>query len=275
MQVEKPMSEKLEDLVEKAKAGDRSALEGVVCACQDRVHHLAMRILVNPDDAAEASQEILIRIVTKLSTFDGRSGFQTWAYRVAVNYLLNAKKIRDRDMGLNFEAFAEDLHDGLVADPAPSGEDALALSELRVSCTMAMLLCLDINHRVAYVLGDVLELDHVEASEILSISKDAYRQRLSRARKEVVAFTSAQCGLANEAAACSCPKRLPAAVAKGRVSKTMRVFSDEGGPSYDEVLTKARGVEGALRTLILQRSTPHYPSPEDLGGKLAEIVSAA
>ncbi len=263
----------LDRLVDGAMAGSRDDLEAVIGEIQDMVHHLAMRILVDPDNAQEATQEILITVVTKLSTFEGKSAFRTWVYRIAVNYLLNAKRVLDREAGLTFEMFEEDLHAGLVPDPVLNGEETVALSELRISCTMAMLLCLDLNHRVAYVLGDVLEFDHEEGADILRISKSNFRKRLSRARNQVVTFTSKNCGLVNEASKCSCPRRLPAAIASGRVSTEHPRYAQEGTPPYSEIVDQARSVEGALRTLTLQRATPQFSCPEKLGARLVEIVS--
>ena len=69
--------------IQAAISGDKPALERVIRSVQDRVHRLAMRMLANPDDAAEATQEILIRVVTKLSTYRGESAFETWVYRIA------------------------------------------------------------------------------------------------------------------------------------------------------------------------------------------------
>lgn len=267
------MGENLERLVEAAEQGDQAALEAVVRGVQDQIHHLAMRILVNPEDAREATQEVLIQVVTKLSTFEGRSAFRTWVYRVAVNYLLSAKKLRDGDLGLTFEAFADDLHAGLVIDPTPSVEDQVLLNELRVSCTMAMLLCLDMKHRLAYTLGDILEFDHVEAAEVLGVSKANFRKRLSRARLKVTEFTSGYCGLANESARCSCPRRLPAAMALGRVRKGDPVFARSNAPSYRDVRERAKSLAGELQTLALQQSTPRFAAPEDFGAKIAGIVS--
>ncbi len=94
---------------------------------------------------------------------------------MAVRYLVSAKKVRDRDLGLTFDAFAADLEDGLVSEPPKAPDDVLLLNELRISCTMAMLLCLTMDLRLAYVLGDILELEHGEASSILEIAPAAYR----------------------------------------------------------------------------------------------------
>ncbi|MCR9135516.1 MAG: RNA polymerase sigma factor [Alphaproteobacteria bacterium] len=258
--------------VKAAQAGDRTALENILSHLQDRVHPLSMRMLVNPADAQEATQEILILVITKLSTFRGDSAFTTWAYRVAANYLLTARKIADRDPGLTFNAFAADLEHGLVADPPRSADDTVMLNELRISCTMAMLLCLDLKHRMAYVLGDILEFDHGEAAEIIGISSGNFRKRLSRARAQVVAFTTNHCGLANEHAACSCPRRLPAAIAQGRITPGRRVDASQNAPPYEQVLARVRGVEGQLKVLKLQTAMPRFPPPSDLGARLIKIL---
>ncbi len=269
------MSHGLNALVAAAQDGDEGALEAVVRQIQDRVHHLAMRMLVNPEDALEATQEILVLVITKLSTFRGDSAFHTWVYRVAANYLSNARKSLERDHGLTFELFKQDLENDLVEQSTVSAEEAFMLNELRISCTMAMLLCLDLNHRIAYVLGELLEFSQSEAAEILGVSKANYRKRLSRARSEIVAFTSQSCGLANPRASCRCPRKLAAAIASDRVRPDKTIYALGGAPTYEEVLTSVKNVEGDLATLKLQVATPHFDSPEDLGRRIAEIVAGS
>ena len=231
-----------------------------------------MRMLCNPEDAADATQEILILIVTKLSTFRGESSFHTWSYRVAANYLLTAQKIANRESNLTFDGFRRDLEDCLVVDSAPSAVTSVMLNELRVSCTMAMLLCLNLKHRIAYVLGDILEFEHDEAAKVLEISKGNYRKRLSRARKEIISFTSQACGLASDDARCTCPRRLPAAKTSGRLHPNMRAFVQDGAPSYAEVMSQVKQIEGDLKVLVLQTAMPHFKSPVDLGARITEIV---
>ena len=266
------MTQNLDLIVIDAQAGDKTALESLVRGIQDRIHHLAMRMLVNPSDASEATQEILILIVTKLSTFKGESAFSTWAYRVASNYLLSARKIIARDPGLSFEVFAADLENGLTTDSEKAADELVLLNELRISCTMAMLLCLNLDHRMAYVLGDILELDHSEAAEIVGISKGNFRKRLSRARADVVAFTAQKCGLANNKAKCSCPRRLSAAVTKGRVSEKNIIYATNGAPEFTQVLESVKLLEGQLKTLKLQMATPHFRSPKDFGKHISDLI---
>lgn len=263
----------LDEQVREAQMGNNVALENVVRAVQDYIHHLAMRILVRPEDAQDATQEILILVVTKLSTFKGESAFKTWVYRVATNYLLTAKKVAAKNCGVSFEAFAADLEKGLVQDPTPQADDVVMLNELRISCTMAMLLCLDMKHRIAYVLGDILEMEHLEAAKALNVSKENYRKRLSRARADVVDFTSSQCGLANSSAKCSCPKRLSVAKELGRVSA--KTYTDKHSMSYQSVINSVKRVEGELKVLKLQNATPFFKSPTDLSAHIAQIVQGS
>ena len=71
-------------LVHAAVQGDRSALEQLVRRHQGFIYSLAQRMLYSPEDAADATQEILICIVTNLVSFRGDAAFRTWAYRIAV-----------------------------------------------------------------------------------------------------------------------------------------------------------------------------------------------
>jgi RNA polymerase sigma factor (sigma-70 family) len=77
----------LRDLVAQAVAGDRHAVEELLTAIQGDVYNLAVRMLWSSDDAADATQEILMKVVTRLSSFRGESTFRTWVYRVAANHL--------------------------------------------------------------------------------------------------------------------------------------------------------------------------------------------
>ena len=82
----------LEDIARLAVDCDRDALDVLVRDLQGDIYGLALRMLWNREDAEDATQEILVRVVTRLSQFDFRSRLKTWVYRVAVNYILDVKK---------------------------------------------------------------------------------------------------------------------------------------------------------------------------------------
>ncbi|WCL55592.1 RNA polymerase sigma factor [Gimibacter soli] len=260
-----------EIVVRKAKDGDAAALTQLVRAVQDNVFRLSLRMLADPDGAQDATQEILIRVITKLSTFNGESRFETWVHRVAVNYLLTAQKVMARDPGLTFDIFGADLIDGLVDEDMASPEDHAMLNDLRLNCTMAMLLCLDHKHRAAYVLGEVLEFEHAEAAAILSVEPATFRKQLSRARTSVQAFASTHCGLVDATAPCSCPRRLPAALTCGRLGPGPNsVFAD--APGYAAAKAMAGAVNAGLAAVELQRAMGPLRAPEDFAAKVLSLV---
>ncbi|SMX29723.1 ECF RNA polymerase sigma-E factor [Pelagimonas phthalicica] len=262
----------LEPLAQRANQGDAQALETLVANIQDQIHRLALRMLADPVQAEDVTQDILIRVITKLSTYRGDSAFRTWVYRVATNHLLTTVKRSQAETMLSFDVFAADLEAGLVDENQKAPEDHILLNELRIGCTMAMLLCLDRPHRIAYILGDVFELDQGEAVGILDISKDLYRQRLSRARKKVTEFTARSCGLAGAQNACTCPKRLPAAIELGRVpSVPSNLMSD--APDYASVRKMALTTEAALVAAKLQRATGPLKAQKNFAAELERIVS--
>ncbi|HEV8530261.1 MAG TPA: RNA polymerase sigma factor, partial [Methylomirabilota bacterium] len=234
-------------------------------AIQHRVYGLALRMLWHPEDARDAAQEILIRIVTRLSTFRGASSFSTWAYRVAANYLLTARKSRLEERSYTFQRFGDELDEGLsdAAAPQASGETALLLEEIKVGCTLAMLTCLDRPHRLAYILGEILEMDGDEAARVLGIGAAAYRKRLSRAREAIVAFTRAKCGLVNPERPCRCRRRLSEAVRLGRVAPGQLLFASdaERARQFPKVLAEVRRLEDVRRAAALFRSHPDFTAP--------------
>jgi DNA-directed RNA polymerase specialized sigma24 family protein len=93
------------ELVELAKAGNRTALEKLILRHQAWIYNIAIRMVFQPDDAEEVTQEVLVKVITKLSTFKGESKFRTWLYRIAANHVLNLKR-RNADGWLDNAAMA-------------------------------------------------------------------------------------------------------------------------------------------------------------------------
>ena len=264
----------LETLAARAKTGDRDALEALVAAIRHDVYNLALRMLWHPDDAEDATQEILLRIVTKLATFRGDSAFRTWSFRVATNHLLNVRRSRAEQEALTFERFGKDLATGLRDPPAAPADDpqqALLVEEVKLGCTIAMLLCLSREERLAYILGDVFELESEEAARALGIRPPAFRKRLSRARERLRAFMRERCGLVSPNAACSCRRRVVQAVAQGRVDPDRLLFA---GVSRREAVATTREVEALHDIADVFRRHPRYAAPDRLVDGVRRVLDS-
>src|ERR1700675_2913618 len=103
-----PFAEVVEDdvddvhLVEQAQKGSRAALEKLVLRHQAWIYNIAVRMVFHPQDAEEVTQEVLIKAITRLSTFQGNSQFRTWLYRITANHVLNMKRSRGEKESLPF-----------------------------------------------------------------------------------------------------------------------------------------------------------------------------
>lgn len=205
------------ELVARTTGGDAAALEQVVRTVQDPVYRLALRMTGVIADAEDATQEILIRVVTRLASWRGEASLVTWAYRIAVNYIVDLRKRSALERrGLTFAAYREELADGL--GPAYDGPDAeLLAEEVRLRCMQAMVQCLDRADRVAFVLGEVFQLPSDEAAWVIGATPAAYRKRLERARRRIRAFLRSNCGLVDPANPCRCSRRVGTAIAAGRL----------------------------------------------------------
>jgi RNA polymerase sigma factor (sigma-70 family) len=258
-------------LVGCAQRGDGQAVEALLAAVRDDVHRLALRMTGCPDDALDATQEILVKVLTRLSTFAGEAAFTTWVHRVAVNHLLDRKRSAVERLEHTFGTFADDLHDGLapVAPNAGPELDLLA-REVKHGCTLALLCCLDREARVAYVLGEVFGVSSGEGAWICETTEAAYRKRLSRARAAVRAFVSEHCGLvAPTVARCHCRKRVPVAVRLGRVDPAVAERARRG--DVDEAVAEMEALYDAAG---LVRSGPGGVAPDEVAVRIRTLLDS-
>lgn len=233
-------------------------------------------MLGNPADAADATQEILVRVVTHLASFRGESAFTTWVHRVAANYLATARRSRAASPEVTFETLGALIDAGLAETSAPdrTPADAVLATEVRLTCTEAMLLCLDGGHRLAFVLGEILDLPGDEAAWVLNLTPDAYRQRLARARSAIAAFVERRCGVFSAANPCRCARQVPQAMRVGmldpaRLQWARHPVAEDGPPaSLDEVLD-------VLDVATIYRQQPAFAAPPALAKLLRESIAAS
>ena len=112
----KKTNEELQSLVDKATTGDKKALETLVTSVRDLVFNLSLRMLGTFADAEDATQDILLKMITRLSTFRGDSTFTTWAFSIAANHLKNYKKHMFARYPLSFEYYGDDIENGNIQD---------------------------------------------------------------------------------------------------------------------------------------------------------------
>ena len=255
-------------LVGRVAAGDRDALEELVRRNQGWIYNIAIRMLYHPQDAEDATQEILIKALTRLSSFEGRSRFRTWLYRIVVNHVLNTRRGRAEPATAGFACYAHGLDTTPDLEPPDRGsvpaDVRLLVDEARLTCTAGMLLCLDRPQRLTYILGEIFEVTDTIGGELLEVTPETFRQRLARARRDLHNFMHDKCGLVNQANPCRCVRKTRGFIQAGYVDPANLLFARRRIRSVREVAgTKA----AALATLDARhaeifRQHPFHDSPD-------------
>lgn len=223
----KKTNEQMLVLAKNAAAGDKAALETLVAEVQDLVFNVSLRMLGTFADAEDAAQDILLKVITHLSQFRGESAFTTWVFSIAVNHLKTYKKHLFAKVPLSFEYYGNDIETAdiqNVPDLSQDVEKSVLAEELKLSCTNVMLQCLDVESRCVFILGTMFRLDSRIAGEILGMTAEAYRQKLSRSHKKMADFLGRYCGEYG-GGKCRCKNRVNYAIQNRRLNPTQQDFT--------------------------------------------------
>jgi len=154
-----------------AASGDRRALETLLDRHADLVHAVCRRVVGNPEDALDATQEALIAVARGITRFDGRSRFTTWLYRIATNAAIDELRRRQR---------RPVPHDTLP-EPAIAAADPSHAVDARLTVDAA-LASVPEEFRLAVVLRDLCDLDYSEIAEVLDVPPGTVKSRIARGR---------------------------------------------------------------------------------------------
>lgn len=262
-----------------AREGDREALEELCRRLQGPMYRLCLRFTGHPADAQDATQEVMVRIITHLSSFEGRARFTTWAYTLAVRQLARTARRQAEASVAGPKAFSAFL-DRHVEDRRWDPEDQAVYQELcadvRLSCTYGMLLCLSRGARVAYLLGDLLGFTDVDGAEICGITPAAFRQRLARARAVMRELMGRRCGLVREANPCRCDRLVVASQDRGVLDPRRPAFARHAGVELPITVTTLQSAAAELDVAVacaqVYRSDPTFVAPPVLWSRLAAAI---
>ena len=272
------MNYDINELVRLAKEGDRDALESLVKSIQDRIYRFALKMMYQTSDAEDATQEILIKIITKLDSFREESSFSTWAFTIASNHLKN-KRQNQKERWYTFkrceEAILKEIPDLSTLNHSDA-EQNLVVEEMRISCMHALLQCLDRDHRLVYVLGTAMGVSGPEGAAILDITPAAFRKRLSRSRESLRKFLLSHCDLFNQKNSCNCKSQAISAINRGILNpKNLRFagrpVSKELVPDVEEHL---KSLDHMAREVALMKINQDYKAPELFVQGIKQILEA-
>jgi RNA polymerase sigma factor (sigma-70 family) len=214
-------------LIQKILDGNEIALTTLVEKHQSFIYNLAWKLTGNIADAEDLTQETLLKIIVNLSSFKQQSSFTTWAYRIMKNHFLNDQKKSTVLFAKSFKELGDRLDNAPSIDLTTDeiNEKKNLIKELRLQCLSGMLLCLTKEQRLIYIIGEIFGADHTVGSEIMEISKDNYRMKLSKARKELYNFMQNKCGLVDRQNPCRCHKKITFVMESGLINAKKLLYN--------------------------------------------------
>lgn len=267
-------------LVAAAKAGQLAPLDTLLRRHQPWVYNLALRMVWRREVAEDATQEILLKAVTHLGGFEGRSKFSTWLHRIAVHHLLNVRQSEMEERRMTFADMGRSLDDcpetELPDEAALPVGHGLLVEEARLGCITAMLMCLDRRQRLAFILGEVFGLASETGGEVMEVSAENFRQLLARARRDLYEFMQGKCGLVNPLNSCRCAKKAGAFMQRGWLDPRRRQFTAGRLASVQETsparLSELQELQRAYAAIY--RDTPLCDPPDSVG-RLRQILATS
>ncbi len=207
------------DLIKASLEGDKVALEQLTRRHQAWIFNIAYRMVPDISEAEDITQEILIKMITRLSSFDcEKAAFRTWLYRITANHVINMKKRKKEINVINIENSKEFINyiNEIPDQKLSSRSDYLSLlKEAEAECINGLLQCLDRKQRLVFILGNIFNVSSALGSDIMEISEANFRQILSRSRKKIFNFLNENCGLIDSKNSCRCSLFLQSKVVNG------------------------------------------------------------
>lgn len=174
-------------LIEQAKDGDLEAFETLIINYEKLVYNVIYRLIGNPEDTYDLSQETFIKVYTKINQFDGSSKFSTWLYRIATNTCLDELRRRKRKETFSIDQGIEG-ESGYIypeqEDKSENIENKIVEKEKALIIQKALGQVNEKN-REALVLRDIQQLSYEEIADILKLSLGTVKSRISRGRQQV------------------------------------------------------------------------------------------
>ncbi|PKN74160.1 MAG: hypothetical protein CVU52_06845 [Deltaproteobacteria bacterium HGW-Deltaproteobacteria-10] len=278
-----PFLEKIEehesdvDYIKRALEGDAAALEALILRHQSWIFNIALNMTGDIHRAEDITQEILIKTIAKLSTYDEeKAAFRTWLYRIVANHVINMRESKKEQFfaahseSLDFGTYALNLTDTKKLAPL---RDTTIIDETKNYCTLCILLCLTRMERIVLILGAIFDVSDRIGAEICDISRANFRKILSRSRRKVADYFQKNCSLFDEGNPCKCSEQVSYLIQLGMIKPDdMNIKHESIGTIRAAVGKTITEIEKSYSEFLeLYREQPFFKGP-DMVGRLKDLL---
>ncbi|MFO7569968.1 MAG: RNA polymerase sigma factor [Smithellaceae bacterium] len=253
--------------IAQALQGDSNALEDLILHHQAWIFNIALTMTGDMGSAEDVTQEVLIKIITKLSAYNPqKAAFRTWLYRIVVNHILNMKENKKE---LFFARMVKNNEDRFINNQPDRritvrGQNDKFSEETKASCILCVLLCLGRKERMVFTLAVIFDVTDKVGAEICEMSRGNFRQLLSRSRKKVYQYFVNHCSLFNENNPCTCANQTEYLIQSGMMNPERLINDQNSLGTIQSILgNSAKHMEDSYdEFLALFRDRPFLQGPD-------------
>lgn len=254
------------ELIEASLKGNQEALEKLILRHQAWIYNIAFKMVMDHDDAGDITQEILIKMITGLSSYNLQKGlFRTWLYRIVVNHIVDMKKRKFEIRIPDFDTYVS-IIEALPDDRDFAHPDKnIIKEEIRIGCVMGMVMCLNRTERMIFLLGAVFGISDSVGADIMQITKANFRKLLSRSRQKIYSYMNSVCGLVNKDNPCRCENKVKTFLKLGMLDpRKPRFYHPEFQRVKDVIIEKLDEFDQDYYVPFLElfHKQPFYDSPD-------------
>jgi RNA polymerase sigma-70 factor (ECF subfamily) len=176
-------------IVAELQAGSEEAFSWLIARYSQPVYSLVYRVLDDPSDAADTTQEVFIKVFRGIKSFHSNASLKTWIYRIALHEAFNQRRWWFRHRGRETSIEPAGDHEGVcssglkdvLVDEARSPLDNVFSAELQ-ACVETELNAIAEPYRTTVILRDIEELSYEEIAQVMDVSLGTVKSRLMRGR---------------------------------------------------------------------------------------------
>ncbi len=267
------------DCIEQSLKGDPGALEALILRHQSWIFNIALTMTGDIHLAEDVTQEVLIKVITKLSTYDPqKAAFRTWLYRIVANHVVNMKENKKE---IFFARMMENSGDTILLNNQPDHQkharaDSERLrEETKSQCILCVLLCLSRRERIVFTLAGIFDVTDKTGAEICEMSRANFRQSYLRSRRKVYQYFAKNCSLLNDRNPCTCASQTTHLIRAGIINQGRLIAEQNSlGTIHSLLGGSIRQVEDSYEEFIsLFRGQPFLKGP-DMVSWLKELIKS-
>ena len=191
------------EIIRSVLRGNVNDFEKLVTAYEKNVYNIALRMVGDPEDAADMTQETFIKAYRALSSFRGDSKFSSWLYRIASNVCLDFLRSRSRHPQVSLSTVDEDGQAPVELPDMRQNPEEQLMKKLGMEAVRRGLEQLPEQQRQILVLRELGGLSYAELAQTLGLEEGTVKSRIFRARKRLCALLLCDGNISDGAASVS------------------------------------------------------------------------